>query len=280
MPRNANIDKAKTRIVYTIGGLDPSGGAGLPADARACRAFGAHACAITTAVIAQNTRGTSRVEAVSSAMLRAQIENLAEDIAPHAIKIGMLPNAEAVETVARQLRVLDVPIVLDPVFAPSSGSDFSDNETIESIMRELFPLCDLITPNTVEASQLCGFAIENLDDMKRAGQEIIALGARRVLVKGGHLPQSREVVDVLCDLTSTSELRASRIEGVEVRGTGCLLASAIAAQLAQNIEIETAVRHAKTWLSLQIREAQIIGKGRRVAVLNEPEMSVTGSTYS
>ena len=265
-PHDSKAENLQTRIVYTIGGLDPSGGAGIPADARACRAFGVHACAIATAVIAQNTRGVSRVEAVSAAMLRAQLENLAEDIAPHAIKIGMLPNAEAVEIVARQLRVLDVPTVLDPVFAPSSGNNFSDDETIQTIVRELFPLCDLVTPNTVEASKLCGFEIENLNDMKRAGQEIIALGAQRVLVKGGHLPQSHEVVDILCDVTSATELRAPRIEGVEVRGTGCLLASAIAAQLAQSIEIETAVRDAKTWLASQIQDAQMIGNGRRVAV--------------
>ena len=259
--------KTETRIICVIGGLDPSGGAGLPADSRAIRAFGAHACAIATAVVAQNTRGVSRVEAVSSAMLRAQLENLAEDIAPHAIKIGMLPNTQSVKIVSAQIRVLDVPTVLDPVFAPSSGSDFSDDETIESIVRELFPLCDLVTPNTVEASRLCGFEIENLDDMKRAGQEIIArFGAQRVLVKGGHLPQSEEVVDVLCDAHSIIELRAMRIEDTEVRGTGCLLASAIAAQLAQNVEMESAVHHAKTWLSSQIQSAQTIGKGRRVAL--------------
>lgn len=260
----------QTRIVYTVGGLDPSGGAGLPADARACRAFGIHACAIATAVIAQNTRGVARVEAVSPQMLRVQIENLCEDIAPHAIKIGMLPNMESVEIVCALLRVLDVPIVLDPVFAPSSGNDFSDDETITAIARGLFPMCELVTPNILEASRLCGFAIKNLDDMKRAAREIIArFGAQRVLVKGGHLPQSPEVIDVLCNANSIIELRAPRIEGIEVRGTGCLLASAIAAQLAQNIEIETAVRHAKTWLTSQIQNAQAIGKGRRVAV-SEP----------
>ena len=260
-----------TRVVFTIGGLDPSGGAGLPADARACAAFGVHACAIATAVIAQNTRGVARVEVVSPQMLRAQFENLREDIAPHAVKIGMLPNVESVEIVAAQLqllnRVLEVPTVLDPVFAPSSGDDFSDDETVKYIAHKLFPLCELITPNILEASRLCGFAIEDVDDMKRAAREIIArFGAQRVLVKGGHLPQNAEVVDVWGDADLIVELRAPRIEGREVRGTGCLLASAIAAQLAQKVEAETAARHAKIWLSSRIKNAQVLGKGRRVAV--------------
>ena len=263
-----------TACVYTIGGLDPSGGAGLPADARAMRAFGAHSCAVATAVVAQNTLGVARVEAVSSAMLQAQLDNLRADIAPRAIKIGMLPNAKTVEIVARFASENRVATILDPVFAPSGGDAFSNHETAFHIARQLFPLCELVTPNALEAAQLCEFEIQNLDDMKRAAHLIIErFGAHRVLVKGGHLPHNEsgsdsgdEVVDILCDATSIVELRAPRIAGREVRGTGCLLASAIAAQRAQNIEIETAARRAKSWLSDQIRDAQNLGKGRRVAV--------------
>ena len=254
--------------VLAIGGLDPSGGAGLPADARAMTAFGAHCCAIATAVIAQNTCGVRRVEEVSSEMLRAQIENLLEDIAPRAIKIGMIANAEQVEVLRDVLtNWRDIPVVLDPVFAPSSGEEFSDSETVQAIARELFPLCALVTPNAVEAARLCGFAVSNVEEMQNSARFIQEeYGANRVLVKGGHLPQSNEVVDVLLNGETFSLFRAPRISGEEVRGTGCLLASAIAAQVAQNIAMEIAVERAKIWLSTQIRDAQKIGKGRRVAL--------------
>ncbi len=254
--------------VLTIGGTDPSGGAGLPADARAIKAFGAHSCPIVTAIVAQNTRGVRCMEPVSSGMLRAQLENLLEDIKPCAIKIGLVANVEHVEVLRDVLsNWRDVPIVLDPVFAPSTGEDFSDLQTIQAIAQQLFPLCALVTPNAVEAERLCGFPISNVDDMKNAARAIQKkYGANRVLIKGGHLPQSAEVVDVLWQVETVLLFRAPRIEGEEVRGTGCLLSSAIAAQLAQNVAIETAIERAKSWLSLQIRDAKKIGGGRRVAV--------------
>jgi hydroxymethylpyrimidine/phosphomethylpyrimidine kinase len=140
--------------VLTIGGLDPSGGAGLPADARAIRAFGAHPCAVTTAVIAQNTQGVALVEAVSRNMLRTQLLNLLDDITPGAIKIGMLPNQELVQIVVEILQDLRIPIVLDPVFAPSSGAAFSDDCAVRLIASQLLPLCALVTPNILEAVRL------------------------------------------------------------------------------------------------------------------------------
>ncbi len=264
------ISPASTAIscVLSIGGLDPSGGAGLPADARAIRAFGAHSCAVATAVIAQNTRGVQQVEAVSAQMLSTQLNNLLDDIAPRAVKIGMIANREQVQVLLQCWpRWRDVPTVLDPVFAPSAGEDFSDDSTIQMIATELFPRCALVTPNSVEAERLCGFAVRDVKSMTAAGHAIqTQYGAHRVLVKGGHLPQTNEVVDVLCDGAHSVVLRAKRIEGGEVRGTGCMLASAIAAQLAQNVEVVEAVRRAKVWLGEQIFGAQQIGGGRRIAV--------------
>jgi len=259
---------AAISCVLSIGGLDPSGGAGLPADARAIRAFGAHPCAVATAVIAQNTQGVQHVEAVSAQMLSTQLNNLLDDIAPRAVKIGMIANREQVQVLLEcWTRWRDVPTVLDPVFAPSAGEDFSDDATVQMIATELFPRCALVTPNSVEAERLCGFAVRDVKSMTAAGRAIqTQYGAHRVLVKGGHLPQTNEVVDVLCDGAHSVVLSAKRIEGAEVRGTGCLLASAIAAQLAQNVEIKSAVERAKSWLAIQIRDAQQLGKGRRIAV--------------
>jgi len=252
--------------ILCIGGLDPSGGAGLPADARAAKHFGVHACCVTTAVIAQNTRGVFQVEAVSPQLLQAQLENLLEDIAPRAVKIGMLPNSDSVEIVAACLKSLNLPIILDPVFAPSSGADFSDDATIQSIVAHLFPLCELVTPNLLEAQRLCDFAIIDTQSATEAAKRIRDLGARNILIKGGHAEESDEVCDWLWNGEDLKTFCAPRIGGTEVRGTGCLLASAIAAQRACGTDLETATRDAKMWLTEKIREAKEIGKGRRVAV--------------
>jgi hydroxymethylpyrimidine/phosphomethylpyrimidine kinase len=253
--------------VLIIGGLDPSGGAGLPADARAVSAFGAHPCGITTAIIAQNTRGVAKVEPVSPVMLAAQLDNLLEDIAPRAVKIGMLPNTAAAEVVAqRVLQLRDVPLIVDTVFAPSSGPRFAADETIRYIAEYLLPLADVVTPNIAEAEQLIGAPITDLSTMITASQLIHErYGARYVLLKGGHLPTN--AVDVLFDGQHIVELRASRVTGYEVRGTGCLLASAIAAQRAHGIPVIEAAQRAKVWLTQQIQNAKTIGGGRRVATL-------------
>jgi len=269
------MDDHRKPCVLTIGGLDPSGGAGLPADARAVAAFGAHACGIATAVIAQNTQGVARFEAVSPEMLAAQLDNLLEDITPAAIKIGMLPNSKSIAIVANRLRQLhNVPIIVDPVFAPSSGPEFSGATTIDALLTELAPMAELITPNLLEAQRILGISITVVDEMREAAGAIGArFGLRFVLLKGGHLPSDKnqtdggEVVDMLFDAEGCTfvELSLPRVAGFEVRGTGCMLASAIAAQRAQGVEMEEAAWAAKRWLAQQIARAVVIGKGRRVA---------------
>lgn len=257
--------------VLAIGGLDPSGGAGLPADARAMAAFGAHCCAVTTAVIAQNTSGVAAIEAVSPAMFAAQFDNLIEDIQPRAIKIGMLPNVEIVHCLIPRLQALrGIPIIIDTVFAPSSGPQFSDSATVDLIAKQLLPLAELITPNIIEAAQLYGQPITDWKAVIAAAQEIQSrYGPAYVLLKGGHWTgiDSSEAMDLLVSANEQWELRAPRIMGYEVRGTGCLLASAIAAQRAQGVPILEATRAAKAWLTGQIQNAKVIGQGRRVATL-------------
>ncbi len=249
--------------VLTIAGLDPSGGAGLPADARACAAFGAHALPVATAVIAQNTRGVAAFEAVSPALLAAQLDNILEDITPHAVKIGMVPGAETIRIIASRIANLGVPIIVDPVFAPSSGRRFSDEEAIAALCEHLLPICDCLTPNLPEAEVLVGKRPAASDLALEIAQKF---SVRSVLLKGGHATESDEICDVLWDGARFHEFRAPRVPGLEVRGTGCMLASAIAAQRARNIPLPDAVQHAKTWLTAQIQNAAPIGKGRRVAV--------------
>lgn len=251
--------------VLVIGGTDPSGGAGVSADARACAAFGAHALPIITAVVAQNTGGVKYLEAVSPDLLSAQLDNLLSDIAPQSVKTGLIPNFQAVEIIAACVKTLNVPLIVDPVFAPSTGHAFSNNETISAFCELLLPHAEIYTPNWLEAEQLLG---EKIEDAEIAARELQArFGARAVLLKGGHAPQnSHEVTDYFFDGTALKIISAPRFGDYEVRGTGCMLASAIAAQRAQNIELVDAIKNAKQWITKQIQNAQPIGKGRRVAV--------------
>jgi hydroxymethylpyrimidine/phosphomethylpyrimidine kinase len=270
-------NQANERVpcVLCLGGLDPCGGAGLTADARALSAFGAHALPVITAVVAQNTRGVSRWEAVAGPMVAAQLETLLEDVRPDAVKIGLLPDAQAAGVTCRILRELlahspHLPIIWDTVLAPSSGPTFVYPHVVRFLSLNLPRLCDLVTPNISEAAQLTGHSpAATVAEMRETAQTFWKRHRpHHVLVKGGHLPgeDTPDSVDVLFDGEKFLELRAPRVEGYGVRGTGCLLASAIAAQRAQGVPIPDAVRAAKTWLSLQIQNAQAIGGGSRVAI--------------
>ena len=259
--------------VLCIGGLDPSGGAGLLADARACAAFGAYALGVATAIVPQNTVGVAMVEPVAPQVIDAQLRSLLEDVTPAAVKIGMLPGIAAADVVFNNLRTLRrrVSIVVDPVFAPSTGPEFSNPQVIEFIADELLPLADIVTPNSLEARQLGAEEITDLDSMARACLALFErTHARHVLLKGGHVILTEEEMqsfstDLLFDGTRFLELRAPRETGYEVRGTGCMLAAAIAAQMADGKLAVAAARGAKVWLTTQIRKAGILGQGRRVA---------------
>ncbi len=261
-------DHAILPTVLCIGGLDPSGGAGLFADARACAAFGTLALPVATAIVPQNTRGVKSIEAVVPQVIAAQIETLLEDIAPAAVKIGLIPNALAVEAIAACLQSLRgaVPIVIDTVFAPTSGPIFNDEATIELLGSQLLSMATVVTPNALEARRLGAGEIGDLEEMKRAARLIFErTGAQNVLLKGGHVDDPEFAVDLLFDGAEWVELRARREKGYEVRGTGCLLASALAANAANGKTPRDAARDAKAWLSAQFRGARVVGGGRRVA---------------
>ena len=271
MPSNQGIPPrdfgSKPAIVLCIAGFDPSGGAGLLADARAASAFGAYALGVQTAFVPQNTMGVAAIAATSPGLLQLQLETLAEDINFDAIKIGLLPDVASIAIVGEFLARCNVPVVVDPVLAPTRGPSWSDDATHAALRDQIFPLATIITPNLPEARILGECAITNSGEMERAARALRAQsGAQIVLLKGGHLENTPGVDDVYADANGATWLHAPRIKGTGVRGTGCLLASAIAAQLAQGIEPLQAAKTAKIWMTEQWREARVIGQGRRVAI--------------
>ncbi len=263
------LDSAsKPAIVLCIAGFDPCGGAGLLADARAVAALGAYALGVQTALVPQNTVGVRALAATAPDVLRLQLEALAADIAFDAIKIGLLPNVAAIEIVGEFLRnYRQLPVVVDPVLAPTRGQIWSDEATHFALRAQIFPLATILTPNLPEAQILGELQIGDASAMEFAARQLRAQsGARIVLLKGGHLENTPTVDDVYADENGAQWLSAPRIAGAGVRGTGCLLASAIAAQLARGVEPLQAARTAKTWMTQQWRDARAIGHGRRVAI--------------
>ena len=257
----------KPAIVLCIAGFDPCGGAGLLADARAISAFGAYALGVQTALVPQNTVGVRAIAATPPDLLRLQLETLAADIQFDAIKIGLLPDVAAIEIVGEFLACHAVPIVVDPVLAPTRGPSWSDSATLDALRAQIFPRATMLTPNLPEAQILGAMKINDAPAMELAARELRAhSGAQIVLLKGGHLENTPQVGDVYADESGATWLHSPRVVGAGVRGTGCLLASAIAAQLAQGIAPLQAAQNAKIWLTEQWRAAKTIGQGGRVAI--------------
>ena len=258
----------KPAIVLCIAGFDPCGGAGLLADARAVAAWGAYALGVQTALVPQNTVGVRALTPTAPDVLRLQLETLAADIAFDAIKIGLLPDLASIQIASEFLANYPaLPLVVDPVLAPTRGAAWSDAQTIAALREQIFPRATMLTPNVPEAQILSGLAIGDLATMRESAIALRARsGAQSVLLKGGHLPAIITVDDVYAADNCVEVLSAPRVEGGGVRGTGCLLASAIAAQLAAGKAPLEAAQNAKVWMSERWRAAQFIGQGRRVAI--------------
>jgi len=249
------------RTALTIAGSDSGGGAGIQADLKtfaAHRVFGT--CAIT-AVTAQNTLGVTMWQALPTDLVTAQIEAIDGDIGADAVKIGMLANAAIVEAVAAAIADLDLPlVVVDPVMVAKGGDRLLEEDAVDVIRTELLRRAHIVTPNVPEAEVLSGLAIRTVDDMRTAGERILALGPRVVLVKGGHL-EGADSVDVACTRDGSFELRAPRIATRNTHGTGCTLSSAIAANLALGLDDRAALTRAREYLDGAIRHAPDIGRG-------------------
>jgi hydroxymethylpyrimidine kinase/phosphomethylpyrimidine kinase len=245
-------------VVLSIAGLDPSGGAGIVADIKTIFALGCFPAAALTSITFQNTTGVFGAEHQSAITLRSQVEPIVRDVTVAAAKTGMLPTAEIVSEVAQLFAEENLPApVVDPVLVATSGDVLIDDDAFEILKTKLFPLARVVTPNIPEAEKLAGFAIESESDMRRAALTIQSLGARAVLVKGGHRSLSGHALDILLtEDGSFIEFRNEYIAVGEVHGSGCTLSAAIAASLGKGLTLEEAVSAAKKYVTDAIRELQ------------------------
>jgi len=256
------------KVVLTIAGLDPSGGAGIVADIKTITALGCFPAAALTSITFQNTTGVIGAEHQSAATLRSQVQPIIQDLAVAAAKTGMLPTAEIVAEVARLFGEENLPApVVDPVVVATSGDVLIDEEAFQILKTRLFPLARIVTPNIPEAEKLTGLSIQTEKDMRRAAKAIHALGARAVLVKGGHRELSGDALDILLNEDGTFvEFRSEYLKVGEVHGSGCTLSAAIAASLGKGMTLEGAVSAAKNYVTDAIRALQTsprIGHGAK-----------------
>jgi hydroxymethylpyrimidine/phosphomethylpyrimidine kinase len=248
-------------VALTIAGSDPSGGAGIQADLKTFSALGVYGTSVVTALTAQNTRGVTGVQVVPTAFVIQQLETLVADVRLDAIKIGMLANAEIVAAVGDFLRSHQDQVhhvVLDPVMIATSGDRLLDDDAVQA-MRDLMPLASLITPNLAEAAALLNTPpARTLAEMRRQATALRELGARRVLIKGGHRVDGPEAVDLLLDLDSEALLSAPRVDTANTHGTGCTLSSALAALRPQRGSWLDAALAAKSYLTAALNAADVL----------------------
>ena len=249
------------KIALTIAGSDSGGGAGIQADLKTFHQFGVFGTSVVVAITAQNTLGVRAVEVVPEAMVRAQLIALAEDLAPAALKTGMLAEAGLVRQVARAIRENGwAPLVVDPVMVATSGARLLSTEAEEVIREDLLPLAALVTPNLDEAAILTGRMVHDLPTMERAGTSLLRFGAGAALVKGGHLAGD-EITDVLVTPDGIRHFTRPRIDTKSVHGTGCTLSAAITAGFALGWPLEAAVANGLDFVHRAIAAAPGIGGG-------------------
>jgi len=246
--------------VLIIAGSDSGGGAGIQADLKAVAALGGHGMTAVTALTAQNTQGVSGVHPVPLDFVRAQFESVAGDIGFDAVKTGMLHSADLVSLVAELLSGAQAPLVVDPVMAAKGGDRLLALDAVAALKEKLLPLAAVITPNLDEASELLGRPVENRAQMGQAARDLVEMGAGAALVKGGHLAE--DPCDVLYDGAKLWEFAAPRIHTTHTHGTGCTLASALAALLAAGWELAPAVERARLLVRRAIWGGLAIGQGR------------------
>ena len=249
-----------TARVLIIAGSDSGGGAGIQADIKTVAAHGLFAETAVTALTAQNTRGVFGIHAAPAAFVRQQMELVLDDIGADAIKTGMLGDTGTVETVARILDSTSAPAVVDPVMVAKGGANLLAAQAVEAVRSLMIPRAGLLTPNAPEAQALTGLPVETLDDQRRAGEALLKLGARAVLMKGGHVP-GETVTDVLLTPQGETTYEGERIHTRHTHGTGCTLASACAAGLSQGLPLTEAVARAWAYVHEAMRAAPGLGGG-------------------
>lgn len=243
----------------SIAGSDPSGGAGIQADLKTFSALGCYGMAVITALTAQNTKGVTGVESVPASFVREQLLAIFDDVAVHAVKIGMVADADIANVIADVLDEFRPDnIVLDPVMVATSGDALISRDAMDVLKERLIPLADVITPNIPEAEKLTKKAVL---DMEAAAQGLLSLGCRAALLKGGHLTHEDTSNDVLAYEGGVQAFEAKRILTSNTHGTGCTLSSAIAANLAKGMDLLDAVGSAKTYLHEAIQAGGDLGVG-------------------
>jgi hydroxymethylpyrimidine/phosphomethylpyrimidine kinase len=246
--------------VLIIAGSDSGGGAGIQADIKTVTMLGGYAATAITAVTIQNTLGVTGVHPIPPEVVEAQARAVLDDIGADAIKTGMLGDVAMVETVARILGGASAPAVVDPVMVAKGGSNLLAPEAVDAVRTLMIPRAALLTPNAPEAQALTGLPVESLDDQRRVGEALLKLGARAVLMKGGHVP-GETVTDLLLTTDGETTYEGERLHTRHTHGTGCTLASACAAGLAQGLPLTQAVARAWAYVHEAMRAAPGLGGG-------------------
>lgn len=256
-----NNNKKTLPAVLTIAGSDCSGGAGIQADLKSIITNGSYGMSVITALTAQNTMGVTAIDEPPIEFLHKQLEAVFEDIYPDAVKIGMVFSKEIVKEIVETLKKYDAKnIVIDPVMIATSGSKLLSDDAIDSVKRDLLPLATVITPNILEAEELCGIKINNEENMEKAGKKLVEKYGVAALVKGGH--SVNDANDVLVTKEKITWFKGKRIENDNTHGTGCTLSSAIATYLSQGNSLEKSIELAKDYLSEALSDMLDLGKGR------------------
>jgi len=250
------------KVALTIAGSDSGGGAGIQADLKTFHQFGVFGTSAIAAITAQNTLGVTAWEAVSVSMVRAQIDAVARDLPLSAVKSGMLPTSDIIAAVAESIRRFSLTnYVVDPVMVSTSGDLLIELDAVDAIRASLIPLAMLVTPNANEASVITGLPVATEEDMRRAATSIASMGAKAVLIKGGHVHEVPDtVIDILYDGEFTT-IRNSRITTTSTHGTGCTLSAAITAELAKGAPLRDAVQSAIQFVHAAIESAPALGSG-------------------
>lgn len=267
----SHLHRRRYPVVLSIAGSDSSGGAGIQADIKTLSALGVYAATAITAITAQNTQGVYSQHAMPPQLVYDQIVAVMEDISPSVVKIGMLSNVEIVDVVADALMRYSVPIILDPVMVSSSGHRLLSVEAEGVVRQRLLPMATLITPNIPEMSALTSMALLSSDHKREAADRLIALGARAILLKGGH-EEGATKSDILYQHTAegvvTTTFATPTIATCNVHGTGCTLSSAIAAYMARGLCLEEAIGAAKAYICEAIRSGADIAIGSGFGPVN------------
>lgn len=246
--------------VLIIAGSDSGGGAGIQADIKAVTMLGAYAATAITAITVQNTLGVHGVHPLPLDLITAQARAVLDDIGADAVKTGMLGSVEVVEAVAAILDTTSAPAVVDPVMVAKGGHPLLEDRAVAAVRELMIPRAALLTPNAPEAEALTGIAVADLDGQRRAGEALLKLGAGAVLMKGGHVA-GETVTDLLLTASGETLLEGPRVETRNTHGTGCTLASACAAGIAQGKPLEVAVAEAWAYVAEAIRRAPGLGGG-------------------